>query len=315
MFLKTRIFNQYERYILEVEGRIEMEQYDKDNLFTTKKGLLGEKYFYEHIKDCNGGAMIWDLRLRLNGQSQYDFIIVSDGKIMHFVTKFYEGNYNYIDGNFVSENGYVIHNPIASQTKQHMRLKRFVDKLGMGYDVLSCIIFVGEQFNATGFNGDKRILFEKDINRIVERLNQREVTEEEVEIARIFIEHYDHKGIIPRILYYPYHEMKKGVKCPTCGEFLTRVERTAKKVKCRCGSTFTKKELVRLAFDAVYILKNSGVTVSDIVDFTGLGRTLIKEVLSKEFQKLGTYKNSKYLPHESNDFLLKENEEKYIYKE
>lgn len=314
LFLKTRILNQYERYILEVAGRYEMDDFDKENLSTSEKGLLGEEQFYERIKDCSGGAKLWDMRLRLNGQSQYDFIIISNGKIMHFDTKYYEGQYNYVDGNFISENGYVIHNPIALQTKQHMRLLRFVDKMGFGYQVLSFIIFVGEQFNVSGFNGDKRILFDKDINRIVENLNQREVTSEELGIARIFADHYDHKGRSPRIHYYPFSEMKKGVKCPKCREFLPSVPKTAKKVKCTCGCEMTKKELVRLAFDAIYVLKNSGVTVRDVVQFTGVGKTLVKEVLGKEHHKLGTFKDSKYLPHKVDDFLIRENEIEYTKK-
>lgn len=54
--MKTRVLNQYERYILEVAGRYDMDEFDKDNLFTTERGLVGEEYFYERIKDCSGGA-------------------------------------------------------------------------------------------------------------------------------------------------------------------------------------------------------------------------------------------------------------------
>ncbi|MGV2927295.1 nuclease-related domain-containing protein [Macrococcus capreoli] len=315
MFLKTREFNQYERYILEAAGRCDLDQFDKDHLFTTDKGLLGEQLFYERIKDCIGGAKIWDMRLRLNGQSQYDFIIVADGKIMHFDTKYYEGQYNYVKGNFVSENGYVINNPLALQTKQHMRLQRFVDKMGISYEVASCIIFVGEQFNVSGFNGDKRILFDKDICKIVNRLNRREVTSEEMEIARTFIEHYDYKGMHPRIHYYPFEEMKKGVKCPKCRNFLPIAEKNAKKVRCQCGCEYTKKEVVRLAFDAIYVLKNSGVTVRDVVEFTGVGRTIVQQVLVKEYKKIGTFKDSKYVQFDDGSNFINEDQALYEYKE
>lgn len=315
LFLKTRILNHYERYILEVAGRYEMDDFDKENLFTTEKGLFGEEQFYERIKDCSGGAKLWDMRLRLNGQSQYDFIIISNRKIMHFDTKYYVGQYNYVDDNFISENGYVIHNPLAMQTKQHMRLVRFADKMGFGYEVLSFIIFVGEQFNVSGFNGDKRILFDKDINRIVENLNQREVTSEELEIARIFADHYDHKGRSPRVHYYPFNEMKKGVKCPKCRAFLPKVSKTAKKVKCTCGCEMTKKELVRLAFDAIYVLKNSGVTVRDVVEFTGVGRTIVQEVLVKEYKKIGSFKDSKYIMNSLETDIINEEQEVYEYKD
>lgn len=255
------------------------------------------------------------MRLRLNSQSQYDFFIISNGKVLHFDTKYYQGIYNYVDGNFISENGYIIHNPLALQTKQHMRLVRFVDKMGFGYQVFNCIIFVGEQFSVSGFKGDKRILFDKDINRIVENLNQYEVTSEELEIARIFADNYDHKGKMPRIHYYPFHEMTKGVKCPKCRAFLPSVQKTAKKVRCTCGRELTKKELVRLAFDAIHVLKDSGVTVRDVVEFTGVGRTIVQEVLVKEYKKIGSFKDSKYVKKNLVTDIINEEQEVYDYKD
>lgn len=315
MFVKTRELNLYERYILEVKDRLEMDEYDRDNLFTTEKGLIGEEYFYERIKKCAGGAKLWDLRLRLNGQSQYDFIVVFNGSILHFDTKYYEGKYNYVDGNFISENQYVIHNPLTLQTKQHMRLKRFVDKMGWQYKVYSYIIFVGEQFNVYGFNGDNRILFDKDIENIVQRLNRREVTSEELEIARVLADHYDHNGKHPRIYYYPFDQMKKGVKCPKCRQFLPFVDKHAKKIRCQCGRTFTKKEVVRIAFDAIYLLKNGGLTVSDIVNFSGIGRTIVQQVLVKEYKKIGTYRDSKYVVFDEGNDFIHEEQELYVYLE
>lgn len=95
---------------------------------------------------------------------------------------------------------------------------------------------------------------------------------------------------------------------------LPKVPKSAKKVKCTCGFEMTKKELVRLAFDAIYVLKNSGVTIRDVVEFTGVGRTLVKEVLGKEYHKLGTFKDSKYLPHKVDEFLIRENEVEYTKK-
>lgn len=112
MFVKLRDLNNYERYLLEVKDRIQIDKYDSDKLFTLEKGILGEEYFYERIKDCEGGAKIWDLRLNIKGESQYDFIIVSNKKIVHIDTKYYEGKYNYNNGVFMSENNYVINNPL-----------------------------------------------------------------------------------------------------------------------------------------------------------------------------------------------------------
>lgn len=119
---------------------------------------------------------------------------------------------------------------------------------------------------------------------------------------------------MPRIHYYPFHEMTKGVKCPKCRAFLPSVQKTAKKVRCTCGRVLTKKELVRLAFDAIHVLKDSGVTVRDVVEFTGVGRTIVQEVLVKEYKKIGSFKDSKYVKKNLVTDIINEEQEVYDYK-
>ncbi|QYA44596.1 NERD domain-containing protein [Macrococcoides bohemicum] len=312
MFVKQRELSNYERYLLEVKDRIQIDKYDSDKLFTLEKGLLGEAYFYESIKDCEGGAKIWDLRLNIKGESQYDFIIVSNKKIVHFDTKYYEGKYNYNNGVFMSEYNYVINNPLHKLDIQHNKLQELVRKLGINYEVLSYVIFVGEQFEVIGYKGDKRILFNKDLDRIVESLNECEVTEEEIQIARNLSAYYYDKGVYDRIYYYPFDLMRKGVKCPKCRRFLPLMEKNAKKVRCTCGCEYTKKEIVRLAFDAIHLLKNTSVTSGDIFDFTGVGKTTIKKVLSREYEKIGVNRSTAYVTSKSDGMLIKE--EVYLYK-
>lgn len=311
MFVKQRILNAYESYLLEVRDRIQIDKYDNDNLFTLEKGLKGEEYFYERIKHCSGGAKIWDLRINIKGVSQYDFIIVTNRTIIYFDTKYYEGVYNYSNGVFMSEKNYVINNPLYKLDEQHNRLQKLVSKLGVDYQVLSYIIFVGEQFEVVGFKGDKRILFNHDLERITRSLDDKEVSAEDIQIARQLSAYY-YDNLYNRIHYYPYEKMRKGVKCRKCRQFLPPVTKNAKKVKCTCGAEYNKKELVRLAFDAIYILKNAPVTSTDIVDFTGIGRTTVKKVLSKEYERVGINKATQYLDNKSNELLVRE--DAYVYK-
>lgn len=312
MFVKLRELNEYERYLLEVKDRIQIDKYDSDKLFTLEKGLSGEEYFYERIKDCEGGAKIWDLRLNMKGVSQYDFIIVSGNKIVHFDTKYYEGKYNYNNGVFMSENNYVINNPLYKLEIQHKKLQELVMKLGFDYEVLSYVIFVGEQFEVIGYKGDKRILFQNDLDKVIKSLKEREVSKEEIQIARYLSEYNYDKGVYERIHYYPFDLMRKGVKCPKCRRFLPLIEKSAKKVRCTCGREYTKKAIVRFAFDAIHLLKNGSVTSKDVADFTGIGKTTIKKVLSKEYEKIGVNRSTTYLPIKSDGMLIKE--EVYLYK-
>lgn len=314
MFLKTRELNLYERYLLEMKDRYKLEKYDQDRLYPLEKGLKGETYFYDQVKSCIGGAKIWDLRLDRSGESQYDFVIVMDGKILYFDVKYYAGVYNYINGNFMSERNYVINNPLFKLDQQHIRLKVLIDKLGIDYELHSRVIFVGEQFHVKGYNGDKRILFHRDLEKIVESLNSKKVTSKEMKIARLLMDYHYDDGLYDRIDYYPFDAMRKGVKCPKCRDFLLRFEPAAKKVKCRCGLEYTKREIVRLAVDAVYLLKNSAVTPREVVEFSGIGRTTVKEVLGSEYKRVGNQRGCKYLT-DNNKFFIKEDEDCYVYRD
>lgn len=94
----------------------------------------------------------------------------------------------------------------------------------------------------------------------------------------------------------------------------TKCSKDRKKVRCTCGRELTKKELVRLAFDAIHVLKDSGVTVRDVVEFTGVGRTIVQEVLVKEYKKIGSFKDSKYVKKNLVTDIINEEQEVYDYK-
>lgn len=55
---------------------------------------------------------------------------------------------------------------------------------------------------------------------------------------------------------------------------------------------------MKKAFEVIQLLKNDAVTVDDVVRYTGIGKTLIREVLSENFVKTGMNKNRKYHPKE-----------------
>lgn len=304
MFIKTRILNPYEKYILEVDGRIKMDTLDQTQCFTIDKGYTGEKYFYEKIKDCLGGIKIWDYRLKMNGEAQYDFIVIHDQHIIHFDIKYYEGNYHFHQSNFISENNYVITDPVNQLVKADMKLNQFVQKLGLSYKVLSYVVFVGQQFTVSGFNGDSRILFDKDIDRIVASLNKNEPSDEETRIGQLFLQYHYDKGIYQRIHYYPFEEIQEGIKCPSCNQMLPKIRHRKTHVTCSCGYKVSKKDHVKKAFEVIQLLKNDAVTVDDVVRYTGISKTLIREVLSENFEKIGMNKNRKY--HSKEKLFIKE---------
>ncbi|MGV2875489.1 nuclease-related domain-containing protein [Macrococcus capreoli] len=114
MFLKLHAPDDYINYLLTAEFRTTLDHNDYRNLQQYKRGLQGERKFYNLIKDIKGIVCLWDLVLNINGEVQYDFLIISNKRIIHIDIKNYSGIYHYQDGNFQNESGYV-HQGLISQ--------------------------------------------------------------------------------------------------------------------------------------------------------------------------------------------------------
>ncbi|UJS28140.1 NERD domain-containing protein [Macrococcoides canis] len=162
MFVKTYEPSSYVKYLFEVKGRITLDDFDEAQYKRLYSGYTGEKQFYESIKNC-GSTKLWDLRLDYHGEVQYDFLVIHDGYLFHFDIKNFSGHYSFIDNNFVSEQNYVIKDPISQFNGAHIKLKQFCMKHNLDYKILSYVVFINPDFIVTGFNGHSHILFHGEL--------------------------------------------------------------------------------------------------------------------------------------------------------
>lgn len=312
MFVKTYEPSSYVKYLFEVKGRITLDDFDEAQYKRLYSGYTGEKQFYERIKNC-GSTKLWDLRLDYHGEVQYDFLVIHDGYLFHFDIKNFSGHYSFIDNNFVSEQNYVIKDPISQFNGAHIKLKHFCMKHNLDYKILSYVVFINPDFIVTGFNGHSHILFHKDVDRIVNALIK---PSNDVDIRALTTLSKFHKkdSKNERICYYPFNDMKKGIKCPSCKNFLRPFHNKERRIICECGRRVTKQEAVHIAFDTIALLKQSHVKTSEIVDFTGIGKTTIKKIMSKNYASVGKICGKAYIASEHASFILKERYEEYTYK-
>ncbi|WP_414042557.1 nuclease-related domain-containing protein [Macrococcus sp. EM39E] len=294
MFLKTYDFSLYEAYIWEVAGRIELDQFDQSQAFSFNLGYTGEKMFYDEIKNTTGGVKLWNIRLRSNGEVQFDFLLIKDEYIINIDVKNFSGKYTFSNNNFVSENNYVEADPLSKLYKAEQKLKYFCTRNNINYKVKSYILFINPMFELSGFSSHENVLYRDSIPRIVNMLNKDEPLYEEIEIGKLLMKHHYPNSRYQRIHYYPYPELKPGVKCPECRELLPFSRGRQRKVSCICGFEISKSKLVDMAFHTIKILKNNVVTTTDIFNYTGIGRTTIRNVLTTNFEKCGENKGSKY---------------------
>lgn len=97
MFVKTYEPSSYVKYLFEVQSRITLDDFDEAQYKRLYSGYIGEKQFYERIKNCDG-TKLWDLRLDYHGEVQYDFLVIHDGYLFHFDIKNFSGHYSFFLG-------------------------------------------------------------------------------------------------------------------------------------------------------------------------------------------------------------------------
>ncbi|MCG7420791.1 hypothetical protein AB4G91_00565 [Macrococcoides goetzii] len=76
MFLKLYDFSDYEQYLWEVKNRIELDSFDESQLYTFERGYMGERIYYDALKGTRGGVKLWNVRIRSNGEVQFDFLLI-----------------------------------------------------------------------------------------------------------------------------------------------------------------------------------------------------------------------------------------------
>lgn len=313
MFIKVYDKSPYESYLVDVVDRIKLDDIDEAKKFTFYNGYIGEKQFYEEIKSC-GGIKAWNIRLNLSGEVQYDFFIIHEGYLIHIDVKNFSGRYTYRDNNFISESNYVIKDPISQLNSTHFKLKVFCEKHNLNYIVKSYVLFINETFTVSGFNGHSSILFRNDLQRIKASLVT-EPNQADIKAMELIVSYHLNKSKNEqRIHYYPFEQLKPGLKCPSCFSFLKKFESFERKIECSCGHKVSKKEAVHLGFETVRRLKNDAVKSSEIAAYTGVSESTIKQIMRNEYEYTGSTCGRKYINRKQREIFLREARQVYYYR-
>lgn len=106
LFLKTAVKPPQLEYLEEVHGRTHLTESDRRKYFNLKLGYEGERKVYNYLNQFKQGVCIWDVRLDICGEVQYDFFVIVNGKIFVLEIKNFYGNYTFKKGNLKSESGF-----------------------------------------------------------------------------------------------------------------------------------------------------------------------------------------------------------------
>lgn len=299
MLLKTHHPSRYLSYLLEVDQRIFFKKRDYLALSHYRKGLEGEEKFLHLISDIENIIILWDIRIEMPGEIQYDFIVITEDTVFHFDVKNFSGRYDYEDGIFTSENGYVEKDLVSSLMKGHKKLKQIVKENGFHFNVISKIIFINETLDLRNFPGSKDINFHFDVHKIVNHLKRyQHINSEMQRFANILVEQHKNDSEHEEINYYDFERMKVGIKCSKCGKLGMSHKFKKQYFICSCGHKENNKEVMIRTFDAIAAIKKGRAKTTEIAKWTGLNERTIRYFLSKHYQKVGEARSTCYIEYD-----------------
>lgn len=293
MFLKLHEPNLYQKWLLTIEDRYNIDSSHYNALQQYKSGIEGETQFYELVRAFEI-PMIWDITLNLKGEAQYDFIFVVEKQIIHFDVKNYTGHYHYKNGNFISQKGYVHQGLISQLERAHQKLDQFIQRHQLKYKVKSMMLFINDTFILNGGHHDQRIILPPKINHVVPYLSRLSSTEEDLRVAELLLQCHQpsmHKDV-PTL---DYTTITKGVRCKQCGGIGLFKSETQRTMTCICGNKIRKSEYIHQAMADISILKHTHFTNAELSEYTGISPHTLKHHLNKKCSKTGTFKDAKYL--------------------
>lgn len=207
-----------------------------------KKGYKGECCFdvlTEKIKcDC---LILNDLPFQNDGNEfQIDALIITAHAIYLYEIKNYEGTYYYKDGFFHSVfSEFKFESPIEWLNRKETYLQKILYEYGIKLPIKSFTVFVNPEFTLYNVSYSERVLLPTSIPGHFRQMDQLdgELTEEHAYIASKLCEvSAQYIQTLKGVPDYEYDDLKKGLICENCGEFIQEVKGKSKTITCAgCG--------------------------------------------------------------------------------
>ncbi|TDM15762.1 nuclease-related domain-containing protein [Macrococcus bovicus] len=289
MFLKTHQPSDYIHYLMAADKRITLNRSDDRVLKNYLKGYEGERHYYERAHRC-GGLKLWDLSLHSPALAQFDFIHLYNGKVYHFDIKNYTGTVRRSGRQFVSEGEYYYQDILTQLNRADFYLTRLLREHGFQNEVVSRIVFIHPQLTLLEDSADPQIVKPSQVEEVIHFFSQDyQPTREEQRLAQFMLMNHQSTHPHERIFYYPFQDMKKGIRCPRCRYIGLKSEKGLKKIRCQCGFSEHKKIVLQTTIEEMLLLKNAPVSRQEIDEWTAMCPKAITRVLKENFQM--HYKN------------------------
>ncbi|RSL32173.1 NERD domain-containing protein [Salibacterium salarium] len=302
MIIKSRYESDELRCLRSLNARMKLSRKEKQNFLYLEKGWEGEKKFDTWVQRHLSveSLILNDLLLDMNNTLfQIDSLILTPDKVYLFEVKNYEGDY-YIDGEqWRTISGVEIKNPLLQLKRSESLLRQLFQNLPGNFPIEAYLLFVNQDFTLYHASPHLPIIFPSQLNRFMKKWNNTKpsaLTQQHRNLADKLTSMHVTESPYTRLPSYDYHQLEKGILCPSCSAFLTF---QGKKLICNeCGGKTedTETGILRNIEEFKLLFPHQKVTTSHIFEWCGKqgNSKRITRVLGKNFKMEGRGKASYY---------------------
>lgn len=275
--------------------RLNLSTDAKQTLSNLEKGFEGELMFDKLLKVLpDNWLMISDLLLRKNNTYfQIDSTLISHYKISLFEVKSFEGDYYVENDKWYTMWETEITNPLIQVERNESLFRRFLQDMGMSFDVEYYLIFINPEFTLYNAPKDKRIIFPTQLTRFMKKFSSKnpQTKERHLNFAKQLVsEHITNPPPFIELPKYSYEALEKGIFCASCRQplDLTFPKRTFLCKKCgrvesMDASVLRSVEEYRLLFP------DRRITTKEIIDWCKVvnSEVTVRRILSQNFRRFG----------------------------
>ncbi|MCS0791341.1 NERD domain-containing protein [Cytobacillus firmus] len=251
MILKFRSEPEELKLLQCLQGRMRLSPKDYSHFLNLEKGFSGEKSFDELLEHSPKEWIILNNLLfdYSNTLFQIDSLLITGGCIYLFEVKNYEGDF-YIEQDrwYTVPANTEVKNPLLQLQRNESLLRRLLQKLGVKTPLKALLIFINPEFQLYQATMNLPAIFPARINRYIDKLKLNSQPPKTFNAGG--------KANVPafggysygRRFEYTFDELEKGVKCTSCGLFMSLLNKN--NLKCSCGP------IEKTEFAILRVLKN-----------------------------------------------------------
>jgi len=270
----------------------------KTTLDNLNKGYEGEWKFYKLLeKELTADSLaLYGLQFEVNNSEfQIDCLLIVQNSIFLFEVKNYEGDF-YIEGGrwYAEPSGNEVRDPLHQINRSEILFRRLLQQLGYNLTVKSYIVFVNSEFHLYQAPINQSIIFPGQLMRFIKTLNNMtgSVTKRHTRLADQLALRHIHNSSHERLPKYTYEELKKGIVCRVCANFLSHSNMMT--LRCdKCGSEEDMESVImRSVREFNLLFPERRITTSAIFEWCKIySKKTIRRILKKTMKFI---KNSRY---------------------